>query len=107
MEQDRKLNQCLLKHQLSEKGAQTLDPENLLGPILPLPRALIGKDRLPYKATKSSTTKYIKKRYSTVALLKQNLPNQWVPNTTILEGKFMIQTSPHDNNERVHSPVYP
>lgn len=84
MEHERKINQRYFKRQLarmSEKGVQNLDFDNLLGPISPLPRALIGKDGLPYKATKSSTTEYFKKRYSTVKLIRQNLSPQWVPHT--------------------------
>lgn len=66
VEQERKTSQCYLKRQLawnSEKGAESLDLHNLLGPISPLPRALIDKDSLPYKATKSSATKYLTIRY--------------------------------------------
>lgn len=64
VEQERKINQCYLKRQLawiSEKGAESLNLDNLLGPISPLPRALIGEDSLPYKATKCSATKHLTK----------------------------------------------
>ena len=97
VEQERKISQRYLKRQLawiSEQGADNLDIDSLLGPVSLLPRALIGKDGLPYKATKSSTTQYLQKRYSTKPIILQSLPPLWVPHTAILEGMFMVQTSP-------------
>ena len=67
--------------------------DNLLGPISPLPRALIGEYLLPYKATKSSATEYLRRRYSQLPLIIEYPPPHWAPHTAILEGMFMIQTS--------------
>ncbi len=97
VEQERKISQRYLKRQLawiSEQGAENLDLDSLLGPISSLPRALMDKDGLPYKSTKSSTTEYLHKRYSSLQILTPSLPPQWVPHAAILEGMFMIQTSP-------------
>ena len=97
VEHERKLSQHFLKRQLawiSERGPKDIDLDSLFGPISSLPRALIGKDGLPYKASKSTTTEFLRKRYSTLPIIIQSLPHQWIPNTVILEGMFLIQTSP-------------
>ena len=97
VERERKICQQYLKQQLkwiSEQGTKGLDFNNLLGPISPLPRALIGKDGLPYKATKSNATEYLKKRYSKLPIITDGLPPQWSPHTAILEGMFLIHSSP-------------
>jgi hypothetical protein len=92
VEQERKMSQRYLKRQLawiSEQGAENLDLNSLFGSISALPRALIGKDGLPYKATKSNTTEYLRKRYSALPIISQSLPPQWIAHSCIL-----IQTSP-------------
>ena len=97
VERERKLSERYFKRQLAwinEKGLAHFDLEGLLGPISPLPRALIGEDQLPYKASKSSATQYLAKRYCDVPVVIEYPPPQWVPHTAILEGMFMIQTSP-------------
>lgn len=93
VEKERKMNERYLKKQLawiSEKGADNLDLSDLLGPISPLPRALIGEESLPYKANKSSVTQYLRKRYSKVPIVIEYPPPCWTPHTAILEGMFMI-----------------
>ena len=97
VEQERKISERYLKQQLariSEKGAEQLDLDYLLGPISPLPRVLIGEDLFPYKSNKSSATEYLRKRYSQLPLVIEYPPHHWTPHTAILEGMFMIQTSP-------------
>ena len=97
VEKERQLSERYLKKQLAwinEKGLKHIDLESLLGPISPLPRALIGENQLPYKGNKSSATQYIIKRYSTFPVMIEYPPPQWVPHAAILEGMFMIQTSP-------------
>ena len=91
------MSQRYLKRQLawiSEQGAENLDLNSLFGSISALPRALIGRDGLPYKATKSNTTEYLRKRYSALPIISQSLPPQWIAHSCIVEGMFMIQTSP-------------
>lgn len=95
----RKINQRYLKRQLawiSENGAENLDLESLMGPVSPLPRALIGEDMLPYKSNKSTVTHYLRKRYSQLPIVIEYPPSNMTQTTAtcILEGMFMIQTSP-------------
>ena len=95
VEKERKISQRYLKQQqtwISEQGASGFDFENLLGPISSLPRALISKDGLPYKSTKANTMEFLRKRYS--CIVTENLPSQWAPHTAVLEGMFIIQSSP-------------
>ena len=96
---ERKISQRYLKRQLawiSENGAENLDLDTLMGPVSPLPRALIGEDMLPYKSNKSTVTEYLRKRYSQLPIIIEYPPCSLTRATTtcILEGMFMIQTSP-------------
>ena len=97
VERERRLSERFLKRQLAwinEKGLGQIDLDSLLGPISPLPRALIGENQLPYKANKSSATQYLTKRYHEVPVVIEYPPPQWAPHAAILEGMFMIQTTP-------------
>ena len=59
-----------------------------------LPHAIVDDMNLPLKGTKSKTTDYLRRRYSEVSLVPQNLPQNWVPHSVILEGMFMLDTPP-------------
>ena len=96
-EQERKISQRYLKRQLawiSKQGAENLDFDSLLGPVSSTPKALVDKDGFPYKAAKSNTTGFIQKRYKQIPVVLQSLPVQWIPDSVILEGMFLIQTNP-------------
>ena len=57
-------------------------------------RALMDSDGLPYKGTKSYTTTYLERRYTTPPVIVNTLPTGWLPHSVILEGMFLIQMSP-------------
>lgn len=97
IEKESKISQRYLKMQLAwiyKQGTGGLDTDDLLGPVSSVPRALIGKDGLPYKSNKRSTTEYLRKRYSPLPIIQKTLPPQWAPHTAILEDMFLIQSSP-------------
>ena len=60
----------------------------MLGPISSHPKALMDKNG----SAKSSTTTYLCKQYKSTNLILNHLP--WFPSSIILEGMFIIQTSP-------------
>ena len=93
VEKERRLSQRFLKQQLTWAAENNILPTNsMLGPISSYPKALMDKNGLPYKSSKSSVTESIKRRYKHSNLIITSLP--WVPTSVILEGMFMIQTSP-------------
>ena len=79
---------------VSEKRADTDDLKSLLGPILPIPRAIVGCNGLTYKGTKSHSTACFKKRYHNPTVVTETLPTGWTPDDVILEGMFLIHTRP-------------
>ena len=79
---------------LAEHGGKGADLDTLLGPPSSTPRALIGKDGLPYKGTNSCTTAYFERRYSNPPAIIHSIPVGWIPHSVILEGMFLIQVSP-------------
>ena len=78
---------------LAEHEGKRADLDTLLGLPSSTPRP-IGKDELPYKGTKSSTTAYFERRYSNPSAIIHPLPVGWIPHSVILEGMFLIQMSP-------------
>lgn len=102
VEKERKISQRFLKRQLAWMAEKDISPKNakgLFASISSLPRALIGKDGLPYKANKSKTTSYLERRYKDLPVIRKSLP--WAPTTVILEGMFLIQTTPLPENENM------
>ena len=59
---------------------------------LELPRAISDPSGNPHKGQKSYTTKRLEKRYKD--LICNQLPGGWVPDAVVVEGMFMINTSP-------------
>lgn len=95
VEKERRISQRLLKRQLVWLTENKYTPStngDMFAPISCLPKAIVGKDGLPYKSNKSSTTKYLMKRYEHLPVVYTRLP--WTPTTVILEGMFMIQSAP-------------
>ena len=56
------------------------------------PRAIADVNGLPHKGSKSTLTEKISKRYQSVVV--NNLPTGWTPDTVIIDGMFLINTSP-------------
>lgn len=77
---------------LTQHGGASADLETLLGLPSPVPRALM--DSLPYKGSKSSTTTYLERRYTHPSITRDTLPMAWIPHSVILEGMFLIRTTP-------------
>ena len=71
-----------------QNGAQV--PDFLL--FNELPRALCTSDGLPNKGQKSNVSKFYQRRYNTV--ITCIYPPLWKPDTILLEGMFLINSSP-------------
>ena len=54
----------------------------------------MDSDGLPYKGTKSYTTTFLERRYTTPPVIVNTLPTGWIPHSVILEGMILIQMSP-------------
>ena len=63
---------------------------------IPLPLALASNDGSPLKGQKSNTTKALKGRYkdATPPVFTNSLLSDWIPELVILEGMFMLNTTP-------------
>ena len=61
-----------------------------------LPLAIATNDGKPLKGQKKYTTKAIQNRYHKVSppIISNSLPTGWIPDGCILEGMFLINTSP-------------
>ena len=97
IDQERKISQRYLKRQLAwiaEQGIDNIDIDSLFGPISQVPRALVDGKGFPQKASKASTTGFYEKRYAKLPVILNSFPPLWVPHSVILEGMFMIQTTP-------------
>ena len=97
LHKEQKLSQCLLKRHVSwlaANGNEAINPDILFGPLSTVPQALSDGNGMPYKSAKSQTTGYLEKRYSNMPVVLSSLSSEWVPDSVILEGMFLIQTHP-------------
>ena len=87
-----------MKRQISfiaDHGADSASLHTLYSQISPLPRALVDiNTSLPHKGNKSTSTRYLEKRYKDVPVVTPHLPACWIPDAVILEGMFIIHTPP-------------
>ena len=63
---------------------------------VPLPLALAESNGMPIKGQKNNTTKALKARYKDASppVFLNALPRTWVPECVMVEGMFMLNTSP-------------
>ena len=66
--------------------------QNVGQQYIELPRAISDPNGNLHKGQKSYTTKWLENRYKD--LISNQLPGGWVPDVVVLEGMFMINTSP-------------
>ena len=62
------------------------------GQYLELPRAISDPHGKAHTGVKSYATKWLEKRYEKIVMC--TLPSEWIPDVVLLEGMFLIQTSP-------------
>ena len=96
VEKDRRLVQKCL-HKRLKWSKQTGTPVNILGEqYIELPLAIATNEGEPVKGQKSYMTKAIQNRYQTASppITSNSLPIGWVPECCILEGMFLINTTP-------------
>ena len=57
-----------------------------------IPREICDPHGTPHKGQKSYTTKWLEKRY--MGVVSNQLPGSWTPEVVVIDGMFMINTSP-------------
>ena len=58
------------------------------------PRAICNEHSLPVKGQKSTITQFYESRYKDSNLFTHTLSSEWVPDSVIIEGMFIINTKP-------------
>ena len=93
-EKDLKLVQKCL-HKKLKWSKKTQKPVDVIAEqYIPLPLAIADNDGMPIKGNKSFTTKASKSRYRDSPVVTSQLPPGWTPDCCIIEGMFMLNTSP-------------
>lgn len=69
--------------------------------FIELPKAIADENGLPNKGQKCNTTTFFVNRYSDQVFL-QTFPLGWIPDCVVMEGMFLIQTTPL----RIHSNMW-
>ena len=92
LEKEKKLvSNCLKQHlvwcQYSKERPPTAEQ------YIELPRALANADGIPRKGKKSGTTTALENRYKG-QVVTNTFPPRWIPDLVILEGMFIINTTP-------------
>ena len=96
LEKDRKLVQKCLHKKLKWSKQTGVPVDSIAEHYIPLPLALASNDGSPLKGQKSNTTKALKGRYkdATPPVFTNSLLSDWIPELVILEGMFMLNTTP-------------
>lgn len=97
VERERKLvNKCIRRSLAWNARA---DRANQLcgGQYLELPRAISDPHGKPHTGAKSYALKWLEKRYKDIIITA--LPCGWIPEVVVLEGMFLIQTSPLNTHQ--------
>ncbi len=96
LERDRKLIlQCMRKKMRWSKLTE-MPIENAGEQLLEIPLALADHQGNPNKGQKSYMTKALETRYKScnLPIISTQLPSGWKPSCTIIEGMFLINTTP-------------
>ena len=67
------------------------------------PRAICDEYSLPIKGQKSSVTKFYESRYKESNLITNKMNSEWVPDSVIIEGMFIINTKPLTSHKTMAS----
>ena len=96
LEKERKLVSKCMRRTLAWNAKADKDhlQLGLGGQYIELPRAISDRNGIPHKGQKSYTTKWITKRYIEANVITSELPDGWIADTVVLEGMFIINTSP-------------
>ena len=66
-------------------------------------RAICNEHSLPVKGQKSTITKFYESRYKESNLITHTLSSEWVPDSVIIEGMFIINTKPLTSHKTMES----
>ena len=92
--EEKLIQTCMKKRQLVMLNKGNILPETCRPPFIAFPRAIADENGLPHKANKSLPTTFLEARYRRLNVIIHELPSHWVPDSVLLEGMFMIQSSP-------------
>ena len=79
---------CLRKRLLAQNGLNQLPTQDQ---YLELPRAIADANGMPHKSEKRNARQFLHERYE---IMSPHFPTNWFPDVVILEGMFMIQSTP-------------
>ena len=94
VQRERKLLEKCLRRIIQWIGSQGKVVDSLSEQLTSTPRALADEEGLPLRGTKRKTVEFLERRYCAVPLLTSELLPNWHPHAVILEGMFLIHTSP-------------
>ncbi len=92
IEREKKLVNKCVRLSLAWNSKVDRDHQQKGGQYLELPRAISDPHGRPNKGAKSYAAKWLEKRYKNV--ITSHLPSGWIPEVVVLEGMFLINTSP-------------
>ena len=94
IDKERKIIENCTKKQLAMYRSGKPSDSKFNPPYIVLPRALADENGNPHKANKSTPTSFFKNRYCENNVITNEFPPNWMPDSVLLEGMFMIQTTP-------------
>ena len=93
LQKEKSLVTKCLRSRLLWAQSHSEDNENYEQQYLELPRAIADENGIPNKGQKSNATSFYFKRYGN-STFSTSFPSHWLPDIVLLEGMFMINTTP-------------
>lgn len=83
-----------MRRKIAHANKTGTNPDVIGQQYIEFPRALCTTDGLPVKGQKSIITHFYQARYKDVGLITHTFPTNWIADSVILEGMFLINTKP-------------
>ena len=93
-QQELKRVQKCMRKKIAHANKSGSNPDVVGQQYIEYPRALCTIDGLPVKGQKSIATKFYQARYKDADVITHTFPNDWIADSVILEGMFLINTKP-------------
>ncbi len=94
----KKVQKCM-RRKIAYANKIGKNPDIIGQQYIEYPRAICTTDGLPVKGQKSIATNFFQARYKNTTLISHTLPTNWIPDSVILEGMFLIHTKPLHSNK--------
>ena len=98
-QQELKRIQKCMRRKIAYANKTGTNPDVIGQQYIEFPRALCTTDGLPVKGQKCIATSFYQARYKETQLITHCFPNNWQPESAIIDGMFLLNTKPLNSHK--------